>query len=122
MDAKDLVGTWKLVDYRLTDSQGNMTRPREGRLQGRLIYSAEGYVGVASVSRDDSYFSYFGRYELNGSTMTHHAEISSDPKVAGTAQKRSVAMEDGLVVLTASPSNSGGPGTSAALVWERIQA
>ena len=119
MDRDPFIGAWRLDDFRLTDADGNTTRPLEGRLKGFILYTADGHMANANLQADGTYFSYFGSYDVLENQLVHHVEMCSDPKLIGTDQRRGVSFEDDRLVLTASPSISGGPGTTAQLVWKR---
>lgn len=118
-----LIGTWKLADFRLTDADGNETHPWVDGADGCLIYSADGYMSAAidfpDGSRSRSMF-YCGPYEALGDKNIHHIELSNDPKLVGTDQHRLVRFEDDALVLTASPSIAGGPGSTADIFWKRV--
>ena len=123
MNDDRLIGTWKLVDFRLTDAEGNETHPWADGADGCLIYAADGYMSAATYFPDGSgsrSMFYCGPYEALGDKNIHHIELSSDPMLVGTDQHRLVRFEGDTMVLTASPSIAGGPGSTADIVWKRV--
>ena len=48
----DLVGTWRLAGYTLTDADGNVSDPWGSDAQGYIFYCADGYMSC-SVERSD---------------------------------------------------------------------
>lgn len=123
MAAGKFVGTWRLADFRLTDGGGKVTRPWSAGAAGYLIYTADGYMSasVRSPDRDGviQTLTYCGPYETLEDRNIHHIELSSDPALVGTVQHRLVRFEGEKLVLTASPSLAGGPGTTAEIVWDK---
>jgi hypothetical protein len=120
MDREQLIGTWRLVDFLYTDAAGKTSQPENGMTGGLIIYTADGYVAMATQREDGGFLSYFGRYEVGENHLVHHVEMSPDAALVGTRQQRAARLEDGRLVLTASPTIIGGPGTSADLVWQRV--
>lgn len=112
------IGSWRLVDFRLTAADGNVTRPF-GDSRGLLIYSADGFMSAAMTDGGMRPLFYSGPYEALVDRNVHHIEQSNDPDLVGTDQQRLVSFEGERLVLTASPSIAGGPGTTADIVWER---
>lgn len=115
-----MIGTWRLCEFRFNDGDGNPGRPEDGPKQGRMEYTADGHMATATRQSDGAYFSYFGEFDLDGDVVQHHIEIAADPKLDGTTTRRDVSFEGDKLVLTANPPVLGGPGSKAALVWERI--
>lgn len=115
-----LTGAWKLVDFRLTGADGGTSRPFGGDAAGLLIYTADGHMSAATSFPDgsESVF-YCGPYEALEGENRHVIEFSSNPALVGTTQRRQVRFEGETMILTASPSISGGPGTSAEIAWRR---
>ncbi len=120
MEQEQLIGTWRLVDFSYTDASGNTSHQGADGKDGLIIYSADGYVAVATHRKDGSLLSYFGRFEVGRDQLVHHVEMSSDGALVGTAQHRAARLEGARLVLSASPTIIGGPGTSADLTWQRV--
>ena len=119
MERKQLIGTWRLVEFSYTDAAGNTSRTAAEAKGGLIIYAADGHVAMATHREDGGFLSYFGRYEVGPDHLVHHVDMSSDGDLVGTAQHRDARMEEGRLVLRSSPTIIGGPGTSAELAWQR---
>lgn len=115
-----MIGAWKLTDLRVTSAGGDTTRPFDERARGLLIYTADGHMSAATSFPDESGdVFYCGPFEALEEENRHHIEFSSNPALVGTTQRRPVRFDGETMILTASPSISGGPGTSAEIVWRR---
>lgn len=123
MEKERFIGTWKLVDFRLTASDGAVTRPYGDGAKGLLIYTADGFMSAATAFPDGKGgmrpLFYSGPFDALEDRNIHHIELSDDPALVGSDQVRLVSFEGDRLVLTASPSIAGGPGTSADIAWER---
>ncbi len=119
MDRNDFVGTWTLVGLSLTDREGTVSDRHGDGSMGRIIYAADGNMGMMTRHGNGTTLVYFGRYEIAEDYVIHHIEMSPNADIVGTAQRRQVTFRDGRLVLTASPSIAGGPGSSAELTWQR---
>ena len=98
-----MIGTWRLVEFRFTDADGNPGRPEDGPKLGRMEYTADGHMATATRQADETKFSYIGEFEIDG-----------------TANRRNAPFDGARLVLTANPSMLGEPGSKASLIWERI--
>ena len=119
MDKDQIIGTWRLMEFRMTDSEGNVRNTGTGTPNGRIIYAADGNMGLATLRGDGACLSYFGRYEFHDDHVIHHIELSSDPRLMGTEQRRDITFDDGRLVLKGSPGAAGDPTATVHLVWER---
>ncbi|MBI76406.1 MAG: hypothetical protein CMM53_01295 [Rhodospirillaceae bacterium] len=117
---KKMIGTWRLVAFRFVDSDGNPGREEDAPTGGRMEYTLDGHMATATRQADGGYFSYFGEFELKGSQVFHHIELSAHSKLEGTTTVRDVSFEGDNLILTASPPVMGGPGSKASLIWEKI--
>jgi hypothetical protein len=109
----DLVGRWRLVSY----TTGVEYPMGQGAL-GVLQYSADGKVSVHTMG--EGYFAYFGDYTVDeaGSSVTHHLELCSDPKLVGASHLRNAKLEGARLVLTGS-MRFDGETREIRVVWER---
>ena len=119
----DLVGTWRLAGYTLTDADGNVSDPWGSDAQGYIFYCADGYMSC-SVERSDGkggrdHLTYCGALECLEGKNVHSIHMSSDPKLRGTKQHRAVTLDGDTMTLIAEPSIAFGPGTKAEIVWHR---
>ncbi len=121
--AKDMVGSWTLVDSRITGKDGNIINKFEDGTTGLLIYTADGYMSAAVVFADGQGGSrpmfYAGPYELREGQNIHHIEFSSDPDLVGSEQVREARYDGESLTLSSASSIVGGPGAHAVMVWKR---
>jgi hypothetical protein len=135
-----VVGVWKLqswvrqesatgkkVDVLGSDPVGYITYTREGRMMALIVAGKR--VAAAKTDADrialyNSMLAYSGTYEVNGTTVTHHVDISWNQSFTGTTQVRFVTVEgDTLVIRTAeTPSPIDGSMGAAIITWERVKA
>ncbi len=126
IDTNALTGARRLHDYILVDADGNKRRPFRDGSTGLLIYTANGFMSVATMMIDDetgetALLSYHGPFDLYEDRVVHHIEISNDAALVGRDNVRYPALEGDILTLTARPSLFGGEGTEAAIVWRRAQ-
>ena len=123
MSTEQLIGTWKLVDFSLTGADGKTVEDRARWTGGYLIYTADGYMSAGMSFPDDDgkpdAMFYCGPFDALDDRNIHHIEISNRADLIGTDQVRLRRLEGGRLILTASPSIAGGPGSTADIVWER---
>ena len=122
MVREELVGTWRLADYRLTAADGTVSRPWT-EAKGYIFYAADGHMSC-SVERPDGaggvdHLTYCGRLECLDGENLHWIEMSSRADLRGTVQRRRVALDGDRMVLTAEPSIAYGPGSKAEIFWRR---
>lgn len=129
-----LIGVWKLISIEVM-AGGKTLYPYGEHPIGRLTYDAGGrtsahvmrpgrvstVVDPSAVARSsenelrniaDGYVGYFGSFDVDGSTVTHHIEACTLPAWTGTAQKRQIEFTGMQLVLRFGPNK---------LVWERLQ-
>ena len=116
-----LPGTWRLATYVVEDLQGAVIdRPFGERPLGLLVYTAGGHMSVHAMADGrrrcetprpvecatdvklaayDSYFGYAGTWRLDGDVVTHHVETSCFPDWTGAELRRTVRVEDDVLVL-----------------------
>lgn len=124
MQPREIIGTWRLQEYRLNGADGAVSHPWGPGSVGFLLYTEDGHWSATLKVEDtrtgkDMFQAVCGAYKLEEDKMTHIVVLSSNPDIAGTEQLRKVWFEQGAYVLSASPSIYGGPGTRADLVWRR---
>lgn len=122
----EIVGAWRLIDCVCTDAAGKVSHPWGADALGLLLYTADGHMSAAINQPDGKggrrQLSYCGRVECVGEENLHRIEISPDPALVGTVQRRRVTLKGDTLTLTASPSIAFGPGSTADLVWRRADA
>ncbi|MCY4548099.1 MAG: lipocalin-like domain-containing protein [Defluviicoccus sp.] len=122
MVRSELVGTWRLADYRLTAADGTVSKPWADA-RGYIFYAADGHMSC-SVERPDGgggvdHLTYCGLLECLDGENLHTIEMSSRADLRGTKQRRGVRIEGDRMTLTAEPSIAYGPGSKAEIVWKR---
>ncbi len=123
MNATNLIGSWTLLGWRISYSDGRPeSYPYGESPQGLLIYSDDGWMSAA-ISRSDrpamdagiglrqqavtvladactSYFHYAGSYHVEGKMVFHEITQSLNPNFVGSRQERHISFENGCLVLT----------------------
>lgn len=128
-----LIGAWRLLSLEMM-VDGKILYPLGEHPIGRLTYDAAGRTSaqvmksgrrsaitdpsaVARGTEDelrqiaDGYVGYFGSFDVDGSTVTHHIEACTLPAWTGTDQKRQMEFAGTRLVLRFGPNK---------LVWERL--
>lgn len=141
LNLKRLLGSWELFSFTNFLENGETYYPAGKDAQGRLIYASDGFVSVhiarraplgsqgspsTTVTDQDmisaygSFWSYCGRFEVSGDTVTHVVELSNLSHLTGTRQVRFIRFEDNRLFLTNSQSVTpdGRPETSV-IVWKK---
>ena len=119
-----LIGGWRLVRWEITYDDGRPpTNPLGPDATGLIAYTPDGWMN-ASMARAgrkplssesartapaeerlaafDSFFSYGGRYRIEGDHVVHAVTISHNPNLVGTEQRRKMEFgADGTLTLTA---------------------
>lgn len=130
----DLVGVWILEITYVEDENGNQTLALGEKPQGRIMYTADGYMAAMTGFSDrplpvtgatdaekaaafDSFMTYSGRWSLSGNVVTHDIEYATDPNWVGSSRDRTIDYQGDRMVL----SGLGGDGvTRAVLIWQRL--
>lgn len=141
MDKAAFIGTWRLKSYEVRKADGTLGRPWGEAPEGRLMYSADGYVSVAMMGPDrptfkarelkqgtdkekvaaaDSYISYAGRYEVEDNRVIHHVEVCLFPNWVGKDQVRNFEFDGNRLLLSTVPDPSVDNPKIGCLVWERV--
>jgi hypothetical protein len=136
--SKLLVGSWALVSWKLTASDGQSEFPYGEDAVGSIIYTENGHMAAhlmrrrrnlfASENRRDStleersaafldYFSYCGPYTVqpDEQTVTHHVLACSSPNWVSTDRVRTFRLSGDLLTLGALLAD----GSKHTLVWKR---
>jgi hypothetical protein len=132
------IGSWSLVSWIRTNSDGQDEYPYGEDAVGCIMYTADGRMAAhlmrrrrallrSENSRDTTpderaaafldYFSYCGPYTVQpvAQTVTHHVEASSSPNWVGTDQVREFRFSGDLLTLRANRKD----GSKSRLVWKR---
>lgn len=128
IDPKHLIGTWKLVDARALDDDGNALPPPYGGC-GLGVASFDGggrmvvvicQGGEVAAGEKREYSSYCGAYTFDGETLVTHVDATADPSRMGSRQVRQVSREGSRIVLRPPPRPGHGTTQHRQLVWERV--
>lgn len=131
-EGAELVGSWKLMDYVVTDITGTVSRPLGPRPLGLLIYSADGYMAVQMTSRgpdrpgaparrQPSLVAYSGRWLRRGGRIFHRPLVSTVPAWVGTTLERELRLEGRRLILETPARRAGARTIRARLTWVRIE-
>ena len=121
----DLVGVWTLEQTYAEDDDGNRTPVLGENPQGRIMYTADGYMAAMTGRGDrqlpasgaseadkaaafDSFMSYAGRWTLNDNVVTHQIEYATDPNWVGTARDRTIDHQGDRMVFSGLSGDGGG--------------
>lgn len=139
--ADRLVGTWRLVSASASTATGIDDAPFGAGPTGFLIYTPEGRMsamishgGRKPLSGTDrisapaeeraeafaTFFSYGGRYSIDGDKVIHHVEISSVQNWVNTDLVRLIRFDGDRIKLRTPPLSVGGVTRTTELVFERI--
>ncbi len=140
---EDLYGTWRLLsDVREDVATGVKTNNWGENPKGYLTYGRDGRMSalvvgakrpkpkdLAKVSDDDrvalfkTMLAYAGTFSVDGSTVTHHVDISWNESWTGTNQIRHARIEGRRLYITTDPMPSAVDGRMivAILVWEKME-
>jgi len=133
LNPDDLVGVWTLEATFTEDAQGNRTPALGDSPQGRIMYTADGYM-VAMTGRGartlpaagasdadkaaafDSFMTYSGRWTLAGNVVSHEIEYATDPNWVGTVRERSIDHEGDRMVFSGLAADGV---TRGLIIWRR---
>lgn len=137
------VGTWRLVSFQSTSAEGETVFPLGRNATGYLIYTATGHIAVVlskanrspfetddlrsataaeKINAYDTYFSYFGVFEVHDDRVIHRIEHSLFPNWIGLEQERFFQFDGDQLVLRTPPIHTDGQAMTSELVWERVEA
>ena len=122
-----VIGAWRLVRWIRTNADGRSFEPFGATPAGRLIYQPGGLmagflmrpewpgqpVDTAPLAR--WLIAYSGRYVWDADVVSHHVDISTDPRWIGAVLRRAANFEKDLLVLDTVKSDPAAP--SQRLVW-----
>lgn len=129
----DLVGVWTLEATYSEDEDGNRTPVLGDDPQGRIIYTADGYMcamtgrGARALPAEganeadkaaafDSFMTYSGRWQLSGNVVTHHIDLATDPNWIGTSRERTIDHQGDRMVFSGLAADGV---TRAVIIWRR---
>ncbi|MGC5012402.1 lipocalin-like domain-containing protein [Streptosporangium sp. DT93] len=135
----DLVGAWRLVEWRIGAPGSGVSHPFGRDAVGLLCYTPDGYMSMTvsraghapspagspwgaspepltepSAEASASFLSYAGRYEIREGQIAHDVELSLDRSVAGAVQVRELNVNGDRLVLATSER-----GDWHTMIWRR---
>ena len=143
MRAAELVGAWRLLDFRVEFEDGRApVHPFGANAVGALVYSEDGAVSAILSRADraplgrgletsalvepegkaeafDGVLAYAGSWRLEGCEVVHHVEIAQLPDAVGQRLRRTVSLEEGRLELSYTRRTSRGSLRVHRLLWER---
>lgn len=143
VDARDLVGGWDLLDWRIeTTPHDAPSHPFGENAQGQIMYTADGRMS-AVISRAGrtplstpsprqasaeecreaftSFFCYAGTWHLEGDTVVHELSLALNPAMIGTEQRRHAKLTGDRLELSARETLSGGRARKHRILWQRAR-
>lgn len=140
---RSLVGDWRLRSWTAESDDGHIELPFGESPDGILVYT-EGGTMITTIARPDrgrvswvdplhggpdaeraetarTFVAYSGRFDYDGTDVTHTVEMSLYPNWVGTRQVRHVRLSDdgGTLELSTDPFTLGGRRSVQRLVWVR---
>lgn len=138
---ESIVGGWRLRRWEVVyDAGARRTLPFGADATGLLTYTADGFMSACIMAagrprfarpnpRDasageraaafDGYFSYAGRYRLDGQRVVHEVDVALNPGMVGAPQVRDARLDGRTLELSASEPAPGGGTRLHRLLWER---
>jgi Lipocalin-like domain len=138
--ATALLGSWRLQAWTITDDSGTR-HPFGESATGSIMYTADGRMSAVVSAADRprlpgikprdatdgelaaaflSFFCYAGTWHLDGDTVVHSVDLSVNPNLVGTEQRRRMTFTDGATRLELSADEPGPRGTRThGLQWHR---
>ncbi len=135
------VGTWKLVSNEHR-SDTETTYPYGKDALGYIMYTSDGYMSVAIMSRNrrrftsadmagaaveekaaaaSAYFSYCGKYKVEEGKVIHVVELSLYPNTAGENVERFYRFEGDKLILNSKPTIVEGKKRTTIITWQRVK-
>ena len=123
----DLVGSWNLISWRTVYVGGRTIFPMGKDAKGFLVYSNDGFMSASlfkvnrpnfisgemltadeneKVKAWDSYFSYSGKFTLEGGMIHHYVLSSMYPNWVGDKQSRIAEIVDEKLILETLPQKT----------------
>ena len=137
----DLVGTWWLSKYFVSDEGGiHVVSPLGLNPVGQLIHAPDTTMSVQVLARDRppvsgerpvdcrpderasfalTHFGYAGHFEIVDDVVRHHVAVASFPTWTGQTLTRRAVLTAGQLELTGIVPNSEGVRRSVVLQWRR---
>ncbi|TGB01192.1 lipocalin-like domain-containing protein [Halobacillus salinus] len=138
-----LIGSWRLVRYKVCNKNGKVTYPLGEDADGIAIYHEDGHMSVQIMSAGrlsyaggdlhsgpqkavaaaaNGYLAYSGSYQLDPeqATIEQNIKVSLNPNWEGDTQLRYVRFRDDQMVISSEPVFIQGERQNNEIVWERL--
>ena len=140
MGQEKLVGTWKLVSWKIKSSDA-VIYPFGQDAIGYIMYNEDRYMSAAvmtanrsqftsgdilsgnqeeKASANETHISYCGTYEVRKDEVVHHVKVSSFPNWTGVAQQRTFKLNGSRLLLSAPRLLNEDEHQTVLFVWERV--
>ena len=143
LTVESLVGAWQLQRWEIVREVAGQGRiaslPFGAGAVGLLLYTADGWMSATIMAEGrrpfsranprsasaveraaafDGYFSYAGRWSVEGSRVRHEVTVALNPAMVGTLQVREARLVGRTLTLSAEEATEGGVRRHR-LVWRR---
>ncbi|MBH3426440.1 lipocalin-like domain-containing protein [Pseudomonas alkylphenolica] len=142
MDRETIKGRWSILAWEQRYDDGRVVLPMGTQLEGFIEYSDFGmFCVIARQGRDaftsggqwsaedgekaaayNSYLTYAGDFEVEGSTIIHKVRHSIFPNWVGGIQQRNAVLDGDVLSLTARLEEGSPEARTACLQWVRVAA
>ncbi|MDP9860985.1 MULTISPECIES: lipocalin-like domain-containing protein [Streptosporangium] len=131
----DLVGAWRLVEWRIAHPDGRTSHPFGRDAVGLLCYTPDGHMsatiaragrpplpgaGLSQASPQEravaaaSFLCYSGRYEIRDGHVAHDIEMALNPALSGVTRIHELNFAGNRLILAAADN-----GRWHTLIWRR---
>lgn len=138
-----LVGSWRLVSYKVYNKNGRATYPLGEEAEGMAIYQEDGHMSVQIMSEGrlsyaggdlhsgpqkavaaaaNGYLAYSGFYKLDpeSSSIEQNILVSLNPNWEGDTQIRYIRFREHQLVISSEPVFIQGEHQNNEIIWERL--
>ncbi|GLQ07315.1 lipocalin-like domain-containing protein [Sneathiella chinensis] len=132
-DREDLVGTWRLLDWKSfkdgefykypmgEGSKGQLVYTSAGRMSGFLMRADFGDEAPGIDTPAAKCLSYAGDFRIEGDEVIHDVDLATIPEWIGSPLVRTIGWDGDRLLLTTGPDMArNGHAYSNALLWERL--
>ncbi|MBX9946395.1 MAG: lipocalin-like domain-containing protein [Reyranella sp.] len=138
MDARHLVGAWRLESWSLVYDDGRAPEFPLGReAKGFIFYMPGGEVSATlmrggrpsrapasereKAAAYEESFAYAGHYEVRDGAVFHSIEVATNPALVGLTSTRHIELDGDRLTLSG-PDFVAGSGRTQRIVWRRSSA
>jgi hypothetical protein len=121
VNAKALLGAWRLVSWSFVYDDGRPTEyPLGSDAKGLILYTEDGHVSATLMRTTGAAesFAYAGRYQVRDGAVYHSIEVATNPALIGITSTRHIALDGDRLTLSG-PDFSADSGRIQRIVWQR---